>query len=119
MPAAAEPPPPKIHHDGHFAPNRLPRPRGNGLTIDSKVTGGNIPKEYIKAVEAGLREAAATGVLSGNPVVDLHIDILDGFFECRIRAVNNRLKRIKVNSQKIDGLNAVLQHDRLICPATT
>jgi elongation factor G len=65
---------------GHVILRMVPRPRGNGLTIDSKVTGGNIPKEYIKAVEDGLREAAATGVISGNPVVDLHIDILDGSY---------------------------------------
>ena len=63
---------------GHVIINMEPRPEGHGLTIESKVTGGHIPREYIPSVEKGLREAASTGPLSGYAVVDLHIDIIDG-----------------------------------------
>ncbi len=65
---------------GHVIIAMEPRDTGHGITIDNKVTGGNIPKEYIRPVETGLREAATTGVLAGYPVVDLHIDILDGSY---------------------------------------
>ncbi len=63
---------------GHVVLNVEPRPRGHGLTIESKVTGGNIPKEFIKPVEKGIREAATTGLLCGFPLTDLHVDIVDG-----------------------------------------
>ena len=55
-----------------------PRERGHGFTVDNKVVGGRIPKEYHAALERGLREAGEGGVISGYPLVDLHIDILDG-----------------------------------------
>ena len=57
-----------------------PKDRGYGITIENKVTGGNIPKEYIKPIERGIMEAAQTGLLSGYPVVDFHVDILDGSY---------------------------------------
>ena len=63
---------------GHVVINMEPKEQGHGITIENKVVGGNIPKEYIKAVEKGLEEAAKTGVAAGYPVIDLHIDILDG-----------------------------------------
>ena len=65
---------------GHVIIAMEPKDKGHGITIESKVTGGRIPKEYIKPVEQGLREAANTGVLAGYSVVDLHIDILDGSY---------------------------------------
>ena len=65
---------------GHVIINMEPKEKGHGITIDNKVTGGRIPKEYIKPVEQGLCEAANTGVLAGYPVVDLHIDIMDGSY---------------------------------------
>ena len=57
-----------------------PKERGHGITIDNKVVGGNIPKEYIKPIEQGIREAAQTGVLAGYPLTDFHIDIMDGSY---------------------------------------
>ena len=65
---------------GHVILSMEPRPRGHGMTIGNKVSGGNIPKEFIKPVHEGLKEAALTGVLGGYPVVDLHIDIVDGSY---------------------------------------
>ncbi len=63
---------------GHVVINVEPKEQGHGITVENKVVGGNIPKEYIRSVEKGLREAAKTGVIAGFPVIDLHIDIVDG-----------------------------------------
>jgi elongation factor G len=63
---------------GHVILKIEPRPQGHGLTIENKVKGGNIPAEFIKPVEQGIEEAAGTGILAGYPIVDLHVDILDG-----------------------------------------
>jgi elongation factor G len=65
---------------GHVILNMEPRDRGYGVTIENKVVGGNIPKEYIKPVEQGIIEAAKTGVLAGYPLIDFHIDIIDGSY---------------------------------------
>jgi elongation factor G len=55
-----------------------PAERGAGITFASKVVGGNVPKEYIPAVEKGIRKAAAEGVIAGYPVVDVHVTLTDG-----------------------------------------
>jgi elongation factor G len=65
---------------GHVIMKMYPKDRGHGVTIENKVVGGRIPKEYIKPVENGIREAAQTGVLAGYPMVDFHVDILDGSY---------------------------------------
>ncbi len=65
---------------GHVIISMEPRPRGYGVIIENKVVGGRIPKEFIKPIEKGLLEASTTGALAGYPVVDLHIQILDGSY---------------------------------------
>jgi elongation factor G len=65
---------------GHAIINVTPMEQGHGVTVESKVVGGRIPQEYIPAVENGIREAAAEGVLAGYPLVDIHVDIMDGSF---------------------------------------
>ena len=65
---------------GHVVLTIEPTERGSGITIENKVVGGTIPKEYIKPIEAGIREAAATGVLAGSPVIDFNIKIIDGSY---------------------------------------
>ena len=65
---------------GHCIINLLPAERGAGITIENKVVGGNIPKEYIKPIENGIREAAASGVLAGYPVIDFKVEIIDGSY---------------------------------------
>jgi len=65
---------------GHCVLNLTPCERGHGITIQNKIVGGAIPKEYIKPVEQGIREAAATGVLAGYPLTDFNVDIVDGSF---------------------------------------
>ncbi len=54
-----------------------PLPRGSGITFDDSITGGVVPKQYIPAVEAGVREYTRRGPL-GFPVVDLAVTLTDG-----------------------------------------
>ncbi|HEV3090345.1 MAG TPA: elongation factor G [Candidatus Cybelea sp.] len=54
-----------------------PRERGNGVTFDEKIVGGVVPRQFIPAVEKGVREALARGA-SGYPVTDLHVTLFDG-----------------------------------------
>ncbi len=63
---------------GHVIMEISPLPSGKGITFDSKVVGGNVPREYIPSVEKGVRSAAASGVLAGFPVVDASVVLVDG-----------------------------------------
>ena len=65
---------------GHCVLNVTPGERGSGIVIENKIVGGAIPKEYIKPIEQGIREAAATGVLAGYPLVDFIVEIVDGSY---------------------------------------
>jgi elongation factor G len=65
---------------GHVVVNVQPTEKGKGLTIDNKVVGGAIPKEYIPAVKKGIEEAVLNGVVGGYPVIDLNVDIIDGSY---------------------------------------
>jgi len=65
---------------GHVVCKVRPNERGKGLTIENKVVGGTIPKEYIPAVEKGFKEAVLNGVVAGYPVIDVHVDITDGSY---------------------------------------
>ena len=53
---------------------------GAGYEFSDKITGGKIPKEYIPAVDAGIKEAMDAGVLAGYPVVDVAIELVDGSY---------------------------------------
>jgi elongation factor G len=55
-----------------------PQPRGAGFVFENKIVGGAIPREFIPAVEQGVREALETGVLAGYPVVDVKVALVDG-----------------------------------------
>jgi elongation factor G len=63
---------------GHVVIKVHPNERGKGITIDNKVVGGNIPKEYIGACKKGIEEAMLNGVVGGYQVIDAHVDIVDG-----------------------------------------
>ena len=57
-----------------------PGEEGSGITFESKIVGGSVPKEYIRPVEEGVREAAASGILGGYPMVDMHVVLYDGSY---------------------------------------
>jgi elongation factor G len=60
--------------------NLHPQEPGAGYEFKDKIVGGKIPKEYIPAVDAGIREAMDAGVLAGYPVVDVGIELVDGSY---------------------------------------
>ena len=65
---------------GHVVLEVEPGPPGSGLEFVSKIVGGVIPKEYIPAVEQGVREACEGGILAGYPVIDLKVTLVDGSY---------------------------------------
>ena len=65
---------------GHCIINLIPGESGSGIVFENKVVGGNIPKEFIKPIEQGIREAAASGVLAGYPVIDFKVELIDGSY---------------------------------------
>jgi elongation factor G len=64
---------------GHVWLELEPLPAGNGVVFENKIVGGAVPKEYIPAVERGVKEAAETGLM-GYPMVDLLIRLVDGTY---------------------------------------
>lgn len=79
----------EVHHvhkkqtggPGQFAELKLrlvPRARGEGIAFESQVVGGVIPREFIPAVESGIRRAAQSGVVVGFPCVDFMATLVDG-----------------------------------------
>jgi elongation factor G len=63
---------------GHVVLRLEPGLPGSGVVFENKVVGGSIPREFIPAVEKGVREAAESGVLAGYPVTDVKIALIDG-----------------------------------------
>ncbi len=65
---------------GHVVISLEPGEPGSGVTFTNRIIGGSIPREYIPAVEKGIKEAAEGGVVAGYPVVDVHAILTDGSF---------------------------------------
>ena len=91
---------------GHVVLKVFPAEKGKGVTVENKVVGGTIPKEYINACKSGCMEAVLNGIIAGYPVIDMHIDLLDGsshevdsnenaFKMAAIFAVKDALKKAK------------------------
>jgi elongation factor G len=65
---------------GHAVITLEPGEKGSGYEFVDKIVGGTIPREYIKSVDAGIREALQTGVYAGFPVVDVKVTLFDGSY---------------------------------------
>jgi elongation factor G len=65
---------------GHAEVDVRPGERGSGFVFEDKITQGRIPREYIPAIEKGIREALQTGVVAGYPVVDITVRLVDGSY---------------------------------------
>ena len=65
---------------GHVYLSLEPAEPGAGYTFESKIVGGAVPREYIPAVDEGIREAMEGGVIAGYPVVDLKAELVDGSY---------------------------------------
>jgi elongation factor G len=64
---------------GHAKIELSPAP-GEGFVFENDITGGTIPKEYIKPIEEGIREALDRGIMAGYPVVDVKVRLYDGSY---------------------------------------
>src|SRR5262249_42503596 len=60
--------------------NMSPQQPGDGYEFVDKIVGGKIPKEYIPAIDAGIKEAMGSGILAGYPVVDVKVELVDGSY---------------------------------------
>jgi len=60
--------------------NLYPQEPGAGYVFEDKIVGGKIPKEYIKPIDEGIREAMGSGILAGYPVVDVKVELIDGSY---------------------------------------
>ncbi len=68
---------------GQFGDCKLrvePQARGSGVAFGNEIFGGAIPRQYVPAVEKGVRESAARGFLAGYPVVDIKVTVFDGSY---------------------------------------
>ncbi len=65
---------------GHAKVRLRPLERGKGISVESQIVGGVIPKEFVPHVIAGIQEAIAGGVLANYPMVDLAVEVFDGSF---------------------------------------
>ncbi len=65
---------------GHAVIIIEPRERGSGYEFESKIVGGSVPREYWKAIDEGIRDAFAGGIVAGYPVVDIKASLIDGSY---------------------------------------
>jgi elongation factor G len=65
---------------GHVWLEVEPQEPGKGFEFVSKIVGGAVPREYIPAVEKGIREAMENGILAGYPMVDIKVTLIDGSY---------------------------------------
>ncbi|MGH9315009.1 MAG: elongation factor G [Vicinamibacterales bacterium] len=65
---------------GHAKIRIAPRKPGEGYEFVNKIIGGAVPKEYIKPIDEGIREAMTTGVLAGYPMDDVAVELYDGSY---------------------------------------
>jgi elongation factor G len=63
---------------GHVIIEIEPQTRGEGVAFDEKVVGGNVPRQFIPAVEKGVMETLPKGPLAHSPIVDVRVTLLDG-----------------------------------------
>src|SRR5687767_5000466 len=65
---------------GHAKIHLFPGEPGSGYIFENKISGGSIPKEFIKPIDEGIKEALTRGVLAGYPVDDVRIELYDGSY---------------------------------------
>ena len=89
---------------GHVWLKLEPQPHGKGWEFVDAIKGGRVPKEYIPAVEKGIKEALQDGVLAGYPVVDVKTTLFDGSYH-EVDSNENAFKMAAIFAFK-DGMRA-------------
>jgi elongation factor G len=89
---------------GHVWLKLEPQPSGKGFEFVDAVKGGRVPREYIPAVEKGVKEALQDGVLAGYPVVDVRVTLFDGSYH-EVDSNENAFKMAAIFAFK-DGMRA-------------
>ena len=106
----------------HVVIRLVPEGTGHGLSVENRVTGGRIPKEFHGAIEEGLREAADGGLMAGYPLTDVHIDVLDGSFhpvdssELAFRVAGSMALREAVEKAGVVVLEPIMKTEVLTPP---
>ncbi|MBI4127155.1 elongation factor G [Candidatus Peregrinibacteria bacterium] len=65
---------------GHVLLRVIPQEPGKGYEFDNQVVGGRIPREFIPAIDKGIREALTKGIVAGYPIVDVKVEVYDGSY---------------------------------------
>ncbi len=65
---------------GHAKIHLIPQPPGSGYQFENEIVGGSIPREYIKPIDEGIKEALTRGILAGYPIDDVKIELYDGSY---------------------------------------
>jgi len=65
---------------GHAKIRLVPLPPGTGYQFENDIVGGSIPREYIKPIDEGIKEALTRGILAGYPIDDVRIELYDGSY---------------------------------------
>jgi elongation factor G len=65
---------------GHVVIHLEPAGPGAGFVFENAIVGGTVPREYIRPVEQGIKEAMENGVLAGYPMVDIRVELVDGSY---------------------------------------
>jgi len=107
---------------GHVLINVEPQERGKGFEFVDKIVGGRIPKEFIPAVEKGIKEAMQRGVIAGYPVTDLKAELYDGSYhevdssEIAFQIAGSMALQDAVKKGQPEILEPVMKLE-VICPA--
>jgi len=105
---------------GHVWLEIEPLPAGSGFVFENKIVGGAIPKEFIPAVEKGVREAMESGVLAGFPVVDVKVSLIDGsYHEVDSSEIAFKLAAIHAFREAMRKANPVLKEPVMEVEITT
>jgi elongation factor G len=67
-------------HYGHVKLSVEPAKKGEKIIYENNIRGGNIPKDYFKAIEAGVKDGLSNGFIAGYPIVDIKVSVNDGSF---------------------------------------
>ena len=100
---------------GHVILELLPLQRGAGFEFEDRLKGGAIPREYVPAVQKGIQDALASGPLTGFPVIDLKLTLVDGSFhdvdssETAFRIAGSMATKDALNKAKLILLEPVMK----------